>query len=304
MPGAFAHMTMVYRAKSSPKLERLSRTAHRAISGLTKYAELGAVSPDYPYLSLLDGATEEWADLMHYERTGDMIREGARILRDYSDGVVKRRCLAWLMGYATHVVTDVTIHPVVKLKVGDYQGHETEHRVCEMHQDTFIYESLNLGEITDTEHLKGGICACGTSDAIDPDVKALWLGMLKAIHPEVFARNPPDIDKWHRNFKFVVDRVADEGGWLPGFVMRFIAGQGLFYFKKELVDLQFVENLDIPGGGKMNYADIFQKAAENVADVWLEISSFVDGGNEIAMVQNWNLDTGVNQASGDITFWG
>ncbi|WP_020678085.1 zinc dependent phospholipase C family protein [Geopsychrobacter electrodiphilus] len=304
MPGAFAHMTMVLTAKNLKKLEDLSSTAHRAISGLTKYAELGSVSPDYPYLSLLDGATDEWADLMHYECTGDMIREGARILRDYPDGVVKRQCLAWLMGYAAHVVTDVSIHPVVKLKVGDYQGHEKEHRVCEMHQDAFIYQTLNVGDITDTEHLKGGICACGTDDALDLDIKALWLGMLKAVHPEVFSRNPPDIDKWHRNFKRVVDGVADEGGWLPGFVMRFIAGQGFLYFAAEVVDDQFIKNLDVPGGGKMDYEQIFQKAAENVADVWLEISRFVEHGVEIAKVQNWNLDTGANLTTGDITFWG
>lgn len=304
MPGAFAHMTMVLTAKRLMKLGGLSSTAHRAISGLTKYAELGAVSPDYPYLSLFDGATDEWADMMHYERTGDIIREGARILQGFPDGVVKRRCLAWLMGYAAHVVTDVTIHPVVKLKVGDYQGHETEHRVCEMHQDAFIYETLNVGGITDTEHLKGGICSCGTNDAIDPDVKALWMGMLEAVHPEVFARNPPDIDKWHRNFKRVVDKIADEGGWLPGFVMRFIANQGFLYFPAEVVDDQFIKGLEVPGGSKMDYGDIFQNAAENVADAWLEISRFVESGEDIAMVQNWNLDTGVNLVSGDITFWG
>ncbi len=231
MPGAFAHMTMVLTAKNLSKLESddgLSNTAHRAISGLTKYAELGSVSPDYPYLCQLDGDTDEWADLMHYEHTG------ARILRNRPDGVVKRRCLAWLMGYAAHVVTDISIHPVVKLKVGDYQGHETGHQVCEMHQDTFIYQSLNVGDITDTEHPKGGIRSCGSDDAIDFDIKTLWLGMLQAVHPEVFASNPPDIDKWHRNFKRVVDGVADEGGWLPGFVMRFIADQGFLYFPAEV----------------------------------------------------------------------
>jgi hypothetical protein len=49
-------MTMVFTAKNLPKLDAdggLTDEAHRAISGLIKYAELGSVSPDYPYLSLL-----------------------------------------------------------------------------------------------------------------------------------------------------------------------------------------------------------------------------------------------------------
>lgn len=307
MPGAFAHMTMIFTARNQPKLDGnmgLTDEAYRAISGLIKYAELGSVSPDYPYLSLLDSETAEWADLMHYENTGDMIREGARLLRDFENGVVKRRCLAWLMGYAAHVVTDVTIHPVVKLKVGDYLGHEKPHRVCEMNQDAFIYEKLNVGDITDTEHLKKGICSCGTNDSIDPDIKILWLGMLKAIHPEVFKRNPPDIDKWHRNFAKVVDGVADEGGWLPGFAMRIVADQGLFYMPKEEVNYGFINNLEVPGGQKMNYQQIFEKAAGNVADTWIEISREVNGGDEITIVQNWDLDTGENKANGEITFWG
>jgi hypothetical protein len=307
MPGAFAHMTMVYTAKGLKKLDepsRLTDEAHRAISGLTKYAELGSVSPDYPYLSLLDKETDEWADLMHYEKTGEMIREGARILRGFEGGKVKRRCLAWLMGYAAHVVTDVSIHPVVKLKVGDYKGHEKEHRVCEMNQDAFIYDTLNVGNITDSEQLKGGICTCGAGKSIDPDIRDLWMKMLAAVHPETYKRNPPDIDKWHRNFIRMVDGVADEGGWLPGLVMRLVADQGLFYGKASAVDPQFIKGLDVPGGSKMDYEEIFLKAAENVAETWVQISHYVDGGEEITIVQNWDLDTGVNTANGEVTFWG
>lgn len=307
MPGAFAHMTMIYKTKSLPKLiddDGLTDEAHRAISSLTKYAELGSVSPDYPYLTLLSSETAEWADLMHYQKTGEMIRQGAKLLRDYKSDVVKRRCLAWLMGYAAHVVTDTTIHPVVKLKVGDYKGHEKEHRECEMNQDAFIYESLNVGGIADTAHLKGGICTCGTDDSIDPDIKKLWLGMLKAVHPDVFLRNPPDIDKWHRNFKSIVDKVADAGGWIPGFVMRMVAGQGFIYPKKSTINYEFINGLDVPYGKKMEYKDIFEKAANNVADTWIEVAREVNSGDEMTIVQNWNLDTGENIANNEITFWG
>lgn len=308
MPGAFAHMTIVYVAKNLPQLDGkngLSDDCHRAISGLTKYAELGSVSPDYPYLSLFDEETDEWADLMHYDSTGDMIRVGAKLLRDMPSGVDKRKCLAWLMGYAAHVITDVSIHPVVKIKVGDYAENKTEHRICEMNQDAFIYNSkLNVGNITDTEHLKQGFCNCGDEDSIDPVIKKFWLKILKEVHPAVFAENAPDIDQWHRNFIKTVDGIADEGGWLPSLILRPLRNQGVLYKEEDEVDNTYIKNLNVPGGERMDYEQIFDKAAENVANVWLEISHYTDSKKDMAIVRNWNLDTGIDLASKKLTFWG
>ena len=51
------------------------------------------------------------------------------------EGEEKRKRLAWLFGYAAHVTMDVTIHPIVELKVGPYAENKRAHRVCEMHQD-------------------------------------------------------------------------------------------------------------------------------------------------------------------------
>jgi len=86
--------------------------------------------------------------------------------------------------------------------------------------------------------------------------------------------------------------------------MRLVASQGLFYMPASEVDYQFINDLDVPGGQKMDYAQIFRRASENVADTWLEISREVSGGDKITIVQNWNLDTGENTANGKITFWG
>jgi hypothetical protein len=59
----------------------------------------------------------------------------------------------------------------------------------------------------------------------------------------------------------------------------------------------------VPGGQKLDYSEIFKKATNNVADTWIEISRYINGGDEIAIAQNWNLDTGVNTANGEVTFW-
>lgn len=305
MPGAYAHMTAVYYAVKSDRLQHLSAEAHRAVHSLQKYIELGCVSPDYPYLSLGDDGAAAWADRMHYERTGRMIDAGVARVRTMGEGDGRRKCLAWLMGYAAHVVTDVTIHPVVLLRVGPYEENKTAHRVCEMHQDAYIYDTLGMGPITETEQLKDGIGACGDAHGLAPDVRALWEGMLQAVHPQAYAEAPPDIDKWHRNFLRAVDGLADEGGWLPGFVMRRVAGMGIFYFGRELVEESYVKGLKVPGkAGYKDYQEIFKRAIDNVANMWVEIDESVRSGEPVAASRDWDLDTGRDHATGELTYWG
>lgn len=79
---------------------------------------------------------------------------------------------------------------------------------------------------------------------------------------------------------------------------------GVIYKGIEDVDRQYIDNLEVPGKQTMSYDDIFDKAVENVAGMWLQISESIETGKEISMVKNWDLDTGVNTASGQITFWG
>ena len=47
-----------------------------------KFCELGAVSPDYPYLAMDDSSAARWADAMHYTQTGEMIHAGIRYLKE------------------------------------------------------------------------------------------------------------------------------------------------------------------------------------------------------------------------------
>ena len=66
------------------------------------------------------------------------------------------------------MTTDMTIHPVVELRVGPYKGNEGEHRRCEMHQDAFIFPRvMNVGDTGLSEHLATGIGACHAADDED-----------------------------------------------------------------------------------------------------------------------------------------
>jgi zinc dependent phospholipase C len=309
MPGAFAHLTLVNIARETPRLGAVPGFPRAAISLLQRYSsycELGAVSPDYPYLAVTHVGAKHWADKMHYDHTGDIVYAGVQRLRRMS-GPAQQRGLAWLLGYTAHLTTDVTIHPVVERKVGPYEQNKLAHRVCEMNQDAYIFDRLDLGGIGLAEYLDSGIATCRhSSDAsrLDEVITTLWTGMLRDVHEGEAARNSPDPDCWHIAFKFLVDKIAENGGWLVPLSRHTIGDTGTFYPHRKDVDRQYIDALEVPGGGRMSYDDIFDMAVRNVVDRWRAVAcSVLEGSDEcLASVGNWNLDTGVD-ASNRLVFW-
>lgn len=308
MPGAYAHITLVNELREPQRLEGIPGFSDDAITSVLdyfKFCELGAVSPDYPYLAIGDNNAAKWADLMHYVNTCDMIKIGIKHIRRLRNDDKKRKAFAWLLGYAAHVATDVTIHPVVELKVGPYAQNKTAHRTCEMNQDTYIFQRLNLGQIGVSEHLDSGICACGeaNSNRLDPVISSLWASMLKVNYPDEFNINPPDIDKWHQRFKRMVDEIGEEGNRLMPIARHLAVDCGLTYPSYNEIDQQYIKSLKVPGG-QMDYNVIFDKAIDSVASVWSLVAKgvFDPNGTDLAWVGQWNLDTG-KDAGGKYVFW-
>lgn len=299
MPGAYAHMTVVNIAKEVEKLEKLEGFPLSAISAVLKYfkyCELGCVSPDYPYLCVGDSNAARWADLMHYENTGSMIHKGIEFIRDTLSGDEQQKAFSWLLGYVAHVVTDVTIHPIVQLKVGDYAENKTAHRRCEMNQDAYIFQKLNLGGIGISEHLDSGIKMCSDeADAkkIDPIILSAWQFMLSHSHNDEFTRNPTNIDKWHEKFGDIVDNYGEEGNHLFPLARHVAVDAGLTYPNQDEIDKQYIENLASPEGTK-SYDEIFEHAVQNVRKIWNVVAQGVFSNDESyqTMIANWNLDTG------------
>jgi len=309
MPAAYAHITLVNILKEPQRLQQIPgfpRSAIPAILDYFKFCELGAVSPDYPYLAIGDSGAATWADVMHYKKTVEKIRVGVRHLRELS-GEPQRKCLAWLLGYAAHVATDVAIHPVVFLKVGPYAQNKGAHRFCEMQQDAYIFQRLNLGGLGLSEHLRSGIWAChapGDPGRLDRDVDALWQRMLQETHPEEYAANPPDPDTWRRRFELVVDDIADEGDKLLPFARHVAAGLGLVYPAEAEVSAEFTRGLTVPTGHQ-DYDQVFDAAIRDVGTVWEWVASAVLVGDVPQLVQagNWDLDTGRDEHD-QLVFWG
>ena len=146
MAGTFTHWMVVEEALSKYE-NRHSQKKHHYFSNilfLKHFVCVGASGPDYPYLTDIILGKHSWADRMHYENTGDFICHGIRNLHTLN-GEAFDTCLAWLCGFATHLVTDSVIHPVVQAIVGPYIFNQTDHRHCELTQDTFIFHEIKKG---------------------------------------------------------------------------------------------------------------------------------------------------------------
>jgi len=310
MPGGYAHLTLVNTMREwVDGDDAIPVNVKIASADYLNFCELGGVSPDYPYLDVLDGDAASWADLMHYTRTGHMIHSGVERVAAMT-GATQSKCLAWLLGYAAHVTADVTIHPIVELKVGPYQGNETAHRICEMHQDAYIYDQrMGLSKIGLSEHLDkdhNGIGAChrpGDEHRIDASVFDLWNGMLQDVHPGAHTLNPPDIDSWHARFGPIVDTI-EEGSALPAFARHVAVNAGMVYPEPDEIDrAEYIDALDTPEG-PLSYDVIFDRARANIAKVWGWIGHDVQAGqlDQARAIGAWNLDTG-RDVTGKLVFW-
>jgi len=306
MPGAFAHITLVNMLRETPRLEAIPNFPKEIILGLLrnfKYCELGAVSPDYPYLAINDQQSLPWADLMHYTRSGEMVHAGIAYIKAMEEGLPKRKCIAWLLGYAAHMITDVTIHPIIELKVGPYAENKTAHRRCEMHQDSYIFQRLNLGKVGISEHFESGIKKCGKDGKIDASISRLWSHMLNTVYPEVFIDNPPDISKWHSAFDSMVNKIGEEGYKLVPLARHVAVNCGLTYPNPEEVEAEYIVDLKTPNG-PMHYDEIFDRAVLNVGEVWAVIVNAIiaDDAQYKTVIGNWNFDTGRDQNE-TLVYW-
>ncbi|PCI37676.1 MAG: hypothetical protein COB46_13190 [Rhodospirillaceae bacterium] len=310
MPGAYAHLSLINIAHElAGRRADVPENVMIATGDNLQFCELGGISPDYPYLDILDGDAASWADLMHYIKTTDMLKQGALLVGKMT-GNKQSKCLAWLLGYAAHVAADVTIHPIVELKVGPYEDNQRDHRICEMHQDAYIFDTrMNLGKIGLAEHLdkeNNGIRACHRPDdehRIDAALFELWDAMLKKVHPNIHRQNPPDIDSWHAKFGPIVDTI-EEGSALPAFARHVAVDLGLVYPEPGEVDkAEYIENLETPEG-PLPYDTIFDRACTNVVDLWVKIGHDVKAGeiDQLADLKAWNLDTGRDQNDA-LVFW-
>lgn len=165
MPGAYTHISLVRLLLAKKGLDALGLhpNARRALLEYPELCQMGAISPDYPYLNLISGKEESefWANAMHHKygtwTEKNIVHVGIEYLKSLT-GDEQAQCLAWFLGYVSHVTADVTCHPVTNLLVGDYEaGNQVPHRISEMHQDVYIFSTRLQGSVRKSEHIKNVI---------------------------------------------------------------------------------------------------------------------------------------------------
>ncbi len=304
MPGAYAHITAVNKAKSQAR-GKLSNDSLYALGTRLSFAELGCVSPDYPYLG--GPGQGVWADQMHYKNTATLLRSGVDAVQKLQ-GVEKEKATSWLLGFACHMTADMSIHPIVEGIVGPYEQNKAAHRKCEMHQDALIFSTLDLGDVGLTKHLNTGIASCSALDnsfLLDPTIKKMWLHMLAASYPNAVKDGGTEArpDLWHGGFCTVLKGVGAATKLFP-FARHVAANEGLLYPELAQLNRTYTENLETPEG-VMKYEQLFNRAVANIIHVWTGIDNALTGKDRAFMdgLEDWNLDTGRSVSTGKYVFW-
>lgn len=293
MPGAYAHITLIHSCiDAATRPDWLSPATARAVTNWRSHAELGAVSPDYPYLA---GHTE-WADLMHHEATDVLLRAGLQGVQSLT-GDARERAVAWLLGYASHMVADMTIHPVINALVGPYEQNKTAHRTCEMHMDAQAFKRLELGDVGLSDHLLNNLAACcAPSDPteLDAGIAEFWTRTLCHAHPETAAHETPSPRSWHHGFLHVMSAIRESNRLLP-FARHLGVDAQLDYPDPRHIDPRYVLALPTPIG-PMDYEPLLDRAIGNAAKFWSDLDAVLSGADPRRMdaLQPWNLDTGMS----------
>lgn len=146
MPGAFAHITAVNLATENNALFAMDmpNQAKLILSTHQKYVELGCVSPDYPYLAIGNSAQNKWADLMHYQYTGDVIKvldpitdRGAKTQSNKTLSILKQM---FNFGVERDLIQGNPISTVKKKSVGGLEKSRT--RALEFDEVIQVFERL------------------------------------------------------------------------------------------------------------------------------------------------------------------
>lgn len=307
MPGGYTHITLAQLAIEEAqhhRIDLLHDDAKRALGKWKKFCIVGSVSPDYPYLDVLDSHSAAWADAIHKGHALSLLRNGAIKIRDMVDDNVRQKCMAWLFGFASHIAADGTIHPVVNLKVGPYEQNKAAHRSCEMSQDVYAHSQLNMGKLDFNQQISTNVhdsSDVNDADRIDADIAQLWHDLLINVYSIASPHlNPPKVHGWHRAMRRMM-KIGESGNVLFPYVRHVAANQGLVYPEDPKQD--HIHRLPVPDGSTQDFEAIFKRALNNILELWGSLALSLQGKPSPLDAQvSWSLDTGIDE-NNNMVYW-
>jgi hypothetical protein len=308
MAGAFTHFILCDQGKS--KSRALGMELWQLLNKHYRFLFLGAASPDLPYLSLKLGYVN-WADVMHYEKTNSIVESGYPKLKTIWDSrtPADEVKFVWLMGYVSHLIADATIHPVVEATVGHYQENKDAHRLCEMTEDSIIYNVYRKTEIRYSEFSEM-VKFCKGSEYFN-ELMDFWTGLVLSNYPDKGEEPHPAF--WFTTYGEAID-AAEGGSELVALFRHIGLGANLIYktsieIKNDYPQdyLKYFKEVKLPGGGVGPFKEmVFEKAMDNVTSAWRMLHDGLRAQIVVGqIIRDWNLDTGVDMDSmeGRVTYW-
>jgi hypothetical protein len=309
MAGAFTHLVVSSFAKREKKV--LGRELWQTLNRHYRFVYLGSVSPDLPYLSFRTGSIN-WADVMHYEKTNSIVKSGHSRIKDIwpDKSEIDEIKLAWLLGYASHMITDATIHPIVQAIVGPYKDNPKEHLRCELTQDSLLFHEKMNDDIKYDEFSEM-LRFCSESEYLDP-LMDFWQDLLLRNYGEKGETPHPDL--WFKTYGPALDTAEGDMGLIPFFNQIGIDTSGLIYRTKTDIEQNYPQELNkyyakirLPNDKTGFFLkDGYERAMANVAAAWRILYEGLTGPLVVSdVVRNWDLDTGVDMDSpaGEVTYW-
>lgn len=308
MAGAYTHLLLSDVAKT--KRGVLGRELWQLLNRHYRFLFLGSVSPDLPYLSFRTGSVN-WADVMHYEKTNTTFQKAFERLKTSwgNKTEVDEVKLIWLMGYVSHMVADATVHPVVQETVGIYEDHKSEHRDCEMTQDSIIFNirkdgaDIRCAEFADMVHF------CKASSHFDA-LMDFWKDLLISGYTDKHEEPHPEL--WFNTYTLGID-AADANSVFVALFRHAGLGDGFVYktaneIKTDCAEeyMKYFQAVNLPNKTRTSFNSVFAKTVDNITAAWKAIyEGLAPEGPFIKVVKAWNLDTGVDtQSPGkEVTYW-
>jgi hypothetical protein len=306
MSGSFVHQFICGEAIAKISTENL----RQLVNNYKQFVYLGSESPDLPYLSF-SGETD-WADVMHYEKTNSMAINGFEILRSRWSPAppdTNKVKLAWLLGYVSHMIVDVTIHPIINAIVGPYVLHQDDHRRCEMTQDSLLFYEISGGELSYSNWLEH-MMSCRANPFLLDDLMEFWKDNLLGAYPERAENADPG--SWFRRYTEAIRVSEGDFGIKPMF--RHIGRLNKYFYQTvdEIMEKnpeyasKYYYEVKLPDGSIGPFKQFgFDKAVSNVVNAWEQLynnlSSF--GLDFFMVIKNWDLDTGIDKDNAPLYFW-
>ncbi len=325
MAGPYAHF-LVLRESLKNLYRDLSLKKYQSIINPTttapffSYACLGAVSPDYPYAAMKLGDVNSrpdengwyWGDKFHKQNTGNFIDIGLQELRGITNKTDKSflKKTAWLMGYYSHVITDLVIHAAVyKLVGGCYENHSHDHLHCEVVQDSLLFYDVYSNpaqELVDV-HFFRILQKCQEDEwwvpaelddlpvfDLDSDIKNFWDFIISRNYADFYKTDVPEINDWHKWYSFIMSVGT-------GVVARTVEPGMAYDATGEIArndKIKYYSHAILPDGSVGAYKDkVFARA---VGEVTARLTAFLKALDDDASytafkstLGAWNMDKGI-----------